>query len=282
MSRIEACFGRLYATGRKALIPFIAAGDPHPDVTVTAMHALVEAGADLIELGVPFSDPMADGPAIQLAYERALAHHTALADVLEMVRRFRHSDNTTPVVLMSYLNPIELMGYESFATAAGAVGVDGVLTVDLPAEEAGALVNILRGQTIDPIFLIAPTTHEARIKRICALASGFIYYVSIKGITGAAHLSIDDVARHLGPIRALTRLPLGVGFGIKDAQAAAQIAEVADAVIVGSALVQRFEALIDQPECIPSRAAAFVGELRQAMDVPLAQGQGVPDTVRDA
>jgi len=266
MSRIENHLASLRSQGRKALIPFITAGDPQPSVTVPTMHALVEAGADIIELGVPFSDPMADGPVIQHASERALVHHVGMRDVLAMVSEFRQANNDTPVVLMGYLNPIEVMGYEAFAKAASEAGVDGVLTVDMPPEEAQEFTAALRTHGLDPIFLLAPTTTEARIGRICELASGFVYYVSVKGITGAGNLNIDEVAGRVATIRGKTSLPVGVGFGIKDGDSAARVAAVADAVVVGSALVSRIEALQNDIDKIPQQAAAFIAELRQAMD----------------
>lgn len=266
MSRIAKHLEDLRSNGRKALIPFITAGDPQPGVTVPTMHALVEAGADIIELGVPFSDPMADGPVIQHASERALLHHIGMRDVLAMVSDFRQTNQETPVVLMGYLNPIEVMGYEAFAKAAAEVGVDGVLTVDMPPEEAGELIVALRAHGLDPIFLLAPTTSEQRISRICELASGFVYYVSVKGITGAGHLNTDEVAERVGVIRGKTDLPVGVGFGIKDGESAARVARIADAVVVGSALVSRMEALQEQSDKIPQQAGAFIAELRAALD----------------
>jgi tryptophan synthase alpha chain len=266
MSRISERFGELRVNRRKALIPFITAGDPKPWVTVPTMHALVEAGADILELGVPFSDPMADGPVIQRASERALKHNTSLRDVLGMVREFRKKDQRTPIVLMGYLNPIEAMGYETFASEASEAGVDGVLTVDLPPEEAETFLVAVRAKGIDPIFLLAPTTDAARMDRICRAAGGFVYYVSIKGVTGAAHLDIEGVAQRLAEVRRHTDLPVGVGFGIRDAESAAQIAQIADAVIVGSALVGRIEALQDKPERITAEVTTFIGGLRRAMD----------------
>ncbi|HKJ71246.1 MAG TPA: tryptophan synthase subunit alpha [Gammaproteobacteria bacterium] len=266
MSRIAARFQTLAGDHRKALIPFITAGDPEPGVTVPLMHALVEAGADLLELGVPFSDPMADGPVIQAACERALAHHVRLRDVLEMVRRFREQDPHTPVVLMGYLNPVEAMGYEAFAEAAAGAGVDGLLTVDLPPEEAQPLVSALRGHAIDPVFLLAPTSNDARIARIAAMASGFLYYVSLKGVTGGARVDVASVAAKLEEIRRHSTLPLGVGFGVRDAESAADVAAVADAVIVGSALVRRIAELADAPDRIAPAVAALVAEMRRAMD----------------
>jgi len=266
MSRLEAVFRALRQSNRRALIPYVTAGDPEPSVTVPLMHAMVEAGADIIELGVPFSDPMADGPVIQAACERALMHHVSLHDVLAMVREFRGRDPHTPVVLMGYLNPIEIMGYEAFAEAARAAGLDGLLTVDLPPEEAGDVVPVLRAHDIDPIFLIAPTTTADRIGRICEAASGFVYYVSLKGVTGAATLDIDSVAAKLSQIRAATQLPVGVGFGIKDAESAARVAEIADAVVIGSAIVTRIAALAKTPARIPGEVAAFLSEIRRALD----------------
>ena len=266
MSRIAGRFAELRAAGRKALIPFVTAGDPEPGVTVPLMHALVAAGADILELGVPFSDPMADGPVIQAACERALVHHTSLRHVLEMVREFRARDADTPVVLMGYLNPIEVMGYETFAHAAAKAGVDGVLTVDLPPEEAHDLVQALQSETLDPIFLLSPTSSGARMDRISAVASGFIYYVSIKGVTGSSQLDVSAVAGKVAEIRGHTGLPVGVGFGIRDAEAAAKVAAVADAVVVGSALVSRVPELLATPDRIPETLAAVLAEMRAAMD----------------
>ena len=266
MSRIAQRFAALKAANRTALVPFITAGDPNPAITVPTMHALVEGGADLIELGVPFSDPMADGPTIQYASERALKHNVSLHDVLAMVREFRQQDADTPVILMGYLNPVEIMGYEAFATEASDAGVDGLLTVDMPPEEAEELTAILRDKTIDPIFLLAPTTEKPRIERICSLASGFVYYVSLKGITGAGHLDTDAVASRLELIRSTTDLPVGVGFGIKDGESAAAVGAVSDAVIVGSAVVNRMAELENDAEKIPQTLNNFMGELRAALD----------------
>jgi len=266
MSRIAGRFAKLKAAGRTALIPFVTAGDPNRAVTVPLMHAMVQAGADLIELGVPFSDPMADGPVIQRASERALEHHVSLQDVLGMVSEFRGRDDTTPVVLMGYLNPIEIMGYREFARRAAQAGVDGVLTVDTPPEEGDEYLPSLREAGLDPIYLIAPTTSMERARRICAVATGFVYYVSIKGVTGASHMQVDAVAEKLRQIRAVTDLPVGVGFGIKDAGTAAALVGVADAVIVGSALVSRVEALADRPEDIAASVAGLLASMRLAMD----------------
>lgn len=266
MSRIRERFEALRSTGRKALIPYVTAGDPKPEVTVPLLHAMVAAGADILELGVPFSDPMADGPVIQRATERALAHHVRLRDVLDMVRQFRAEDAHTPVVLMGYLNPVEVMGYEAFAHAAADAGVDGVLTVDLPPEEADDLLAALHRHALDPIFLIAPTTDAQRVQRIAAAASGFVYYVSLKGVTGAANLDVQAVAERLSEIRRHITLPLGVGFGIKDAETAAQVAVVADAVVVGSALVRQIELLAEEPGRINAAIASVLAEMRLAMD----------------
>ena len=266
MSRIAQRFAELKTAGRTALIPFITAGDPNPAITVPTMHALVEGGADLIELGVPFSDPMADGPTIQYASERALLHNVSLHDVLKMVSQFREKDSETPVILMGYLNPVEIMGYETFAAEAAKAGVDGLLSVDMPPEEAEELTTALRAKQIDPIFLLAPTTEKPRVERICQLASGFVYYVSLKGITGAGHLDTDEVATRLDVIRGATDLPVGVGFGIKDGETAARVAAVADAVIVGSAVVNRMAELEHEAEKIPQTLSNFMGELRSAMD----------------
>ncbi|RTZ71397.1 MAG: tryptophan synthase subunit alpha [Gammaproteobacteria bacterium] len=266
MSRIEKTFSRLRSEGRTALIPFITAGDPDPEFTVSFMHGLVSAGANLLELGVPFSDPMADGPVIQRASERALEHHVSLLDVLEMVRRFREQDSHTPVVLMGYLNPVEVMGYEDFATAAEEAGVDGVLTVDLPPEEAHDLVQALRSHALDPIFLAAPTSNRHRLEMIASAASGFIYYVSLKGVTGAANLAVDEVARKLDEIREVTDLPLGVGFGIKNAEMAATMSRIADAVVVGSTLVSVIEENASEPDKIRDKLHDLVHEMRTAMD----------------
>lgn len=266
MSRIGKRFEALRTQGRKALIPYITAGDPKPSVTVSLMHALVEAGADILELGVPFSDPMADGPAIQAACERALKHHVSLHDVLDMVRAFRERDGETPVVLMGYLNPIEAMGYAAFAESAAAAGVDGVLTVDLPPEEAGELVQGLRNHALDPIFLVAPTTTDARMDRICSAASGFIYYVSLKGVTGSRTLDVGSVSAMLERLRNHTDLPIGVGFGIRDAESAAAVARVADAVVVGSVLVNKLGELATEAERINGEVPALLRPLREAMD----------------
>jgi len=266
MSRIQGMFERLRSEGRTALIPFVTAGDPTPDVTVPLMHRMVAAGADLIELGVPFSDPIADGPVIQRATERALTRGVRLRDVLDMVRAFREEDSNTPVVLMGYLNPIEIMGNEIFADTAADSGVDGALVVDVPPEESHDLVKALRGKGLDLVYLLAPTSDADRIERIGAVASGFVYYVSVKGVTGAGNLDVAAVTAKLAEIRTRIDLPVGVGFGIKDGAGAASVASVADAVIVGSAIVQRIEDLVDSPERIPETVGAFIAGLRDAID----------------
>lgn len=266
MSRIDGTFAALHEQGRTALVPYVTAGDPSLAVTLPLMHALVAAGADILELGVPFSDPMADGPVIQRASERALAQGVSLGDCLDLVRRFRAENDATPIVLMGYLNPVEVMGYAQFAARAQAAGVDGVLLVDLPPEEGSELVTALRGRELDLIYLLAPTSTPERIRRICDMASGFVYYVAIKGVTGAGYLDVAAVSHKLDQIRRITRLPLGVGFGIKDADTAARMGQIADAVIVGSALVARMEQLQDRPESIPGELAGFLGSLRAALD----------------
>lgn len=266
MSRIATRFSALKDAGRKALIPFITAGDPQPGLTVRMMHALVEGGADLIELGVPFSDPMADGPVIQLSYERALAHKVSLRQVLEMVREFRSQDAETPIVLMGYLNPVELMGYETFAKAAVEAGVDGALLVDLSPEESADAVKHFRSHGLDSIYLIAPTSNAERVKLITERSSGFVYYVSLKGVTGAGHLDADAVAAKLAEIRQYTDLPLGVGFGIKDAESARAVAASADAVVVGSAIIRRVEELQDDEQALLAELKRFTGELRSGID----------------
>lgn len=241
MSRITATFEKLKQQGKKALIPFVTAGDPDQAMTLPIMHALVAAGADVIELGVPFSDPMADGPTIQRSSERALVHGTSLKDVLGFVAEFRKTNQMTPIVLMGYANPIEAMGYEKFAEGAKASGVDGVLVVDYPPEESTVFVDHLYRHDIDPIYLLSPTTPEARIETISKLVRGYIYYVSLKGVTGAATLDLEDVARNISAIRKYIKIPIGVGFGIRDAETARAVAQFSDAVVIGSTLVLEIE-----------------------------------------
>jgi len=266
MNRLQQTFTALKAQGRKALIPYITAGDPDPQTTVPLMHALVQAGADVLELGVPFSDPMADGPTIQLACERALKHGTGLWEILAMVSEFRKTDSKTPVVLMGYLNPIETRGLREFAQRARAAGVDGVLTVDLALEEAPAYLPALREQGLDCIFLLAPTSPPARIAAVAREASGYLYYVSLKGVTGAATLDVGAVEAKLGEIRAQTLLPVAVGFGIRDAESARAVGRLADGVVVGSALVAEIEKHQQEPQRLPELLAAKLAPLRAALD----------------
>lgn len=266
MSRIAATFERLAGDNRKALIPYVTAGDPHPDTTVSIMHALVDNGADIIELGVPFTDPMSDGPVIQQAHERSLAHGTSLDDVLAMVRTFRADNTETPVVLMGYLNPVEAMGYERFAEACAEAGVDGVLLVDLPPEEADGVREMMSARSLDLVFLIAPTTSAERMRLIASAGSGYVYYVSLKGVTGSASLDPQAVARQVETIGKTTELPICVGFGIKDAESARAIGRVSDGVVVGSALVRLAGEYVRTPEQLPAQMGATLAAMRSAMD----------------
>ncbi len=262
-SRIDATFARLRSERRAALIPFITAGDPAPRQTVPVMHALVAAGADVIELGVPFSDPMADGPVIQRSSERALKFGVGLGDVLAMAAEFRRTNAATPVVLMGYANPVERMGLAGFVAQATGAGIDGVLIVDYPPEESGAWLEALKGSPIAPIFLLAPTSSEARIELVARVARGYIYYVSLKGVTGAAHIDTSGVEAMMKRIRARTAVPVGVGFGIRDGETARRVARVADAVVIGSRIVQE---MADHPDSAAERAGAVLREFRAAMD----------------
>ncbi|CAN1521423.1 MAG: tryptophan synthase subunit alpha [Sulfuritalea sp.] len=264
MSRIQSVFSTLKQQGKTALIPYITAGDPHPKFTVSLMHTLVEHGADMIELGVPFSDPMADGPVIQRASERALMHKVGLTAVLEMVKTFRETDQATPIILMGYANPIEAIGAVAFADRAKAADVDGVITVDYPPEECGGFVKELRAHDIDPVFLLSPTTEPKRVELIVNQASGFVYYVSLKGVTGAANLDIVEVASRVASIRQQTSLPVGVGFGIRDAATAKATAAIADAVVVGSRMVLAIEA--SNETNLLSNVATLMAELKAAVD----------------
>lgn len=266
MSRLGARFAALQARNRCALIPYITAGDPRPAATVDLLHAMVAAGADVLELGVPFSDPMADGPVIQAACERALAHRVSLADVLEMVAEFRRADPDTPVVLMGYLNPIERMGYAAFAEAAAAVGADGVLTVDMPPEEAGELAGLLREKQLDPVFLLSPTSTDARITAAATQGSGFLYYVALKGVTGAGHVDVNEVAGRLSYIRGLSDLPIGVGFGVSDHATATILAAVADAVVIGSALIRVLQTHQNDFAAAKEKIAMLVDAMRGSLD----------------
>ena len=264
MSRIQGRFEALAKAKRKALIPYITAGDPHPSLTVPLLRGLVEAGADILELGVPFSDPMADGPVIQRSGERALKHGVGLGDVLKLVAEFRKADNATPIVLMGYANPIEAMGTQKFLQAAKAAGVDGLIVVDYPPEECTEFAGLAKAQDIDPIFLLAPTSTDKRIHDVARCGSGYLYYVSLRGVTGAAHLDLSDVAARIPKIRAATRLPIGVGFGIRDAESARRVAQTADAVVIGSRIIQEIEAgAADQAV---SRVKAFLKPIREALD----------------
>lgn len=268
MSRISQCFEKLKKDGQSALIPYVTAGDPEPWVTVPLLHALVDAGADIIELGIPFSDPMCDGPVIQKACERALKNDVSIISVLKMVKQFREKNQDTPIVLMGYANPIESMGYSVFAKQAQEAGVDGVLTVDVPPEESDDFRLTMDEHGIDTIYLVAPTTSEARMKVIASFARGFIYYVSIKGVTGAAALDIEEVTGKLATLRKITDLPLGVGFGIRDGKSAASVAKIADAVVVGSTLVKCIEehARAERLEELPAAVAGLVAEMRHAIN----------------
>lgn len=268
MSRLAATFEKLGAQGRKALIPFITAGDPEPGLTVDLMHALAKAGADVIELGVPFSDPMADGPVIQRSSERALKHGVSLRDALAQVAEFRRADRATPVVVFGYANPIESMGLERFADAARAADADGVLVVDYPPEEARPLVELLEARGIDTIFLLAPTTTDARLAQVGRLGRGYLYYVSLRGVTGAANIDLGDVAARVRHVRRFASLPVGVGFGIRDADSARAVAAISDAVVIGSALIQAMEQAA--PGKAIEAATRFLAPIREALDQPAA------------
>ncbi len=264
MSRIQSTLAALAAGKRKGLIPFITAGDPAPELTVPLMHALVTGGADIIELGVPFSDPMADGPVIQRASERALAKGVGLSHVLEFVRQFRSDDPNTPVVLMGYANPIERMGVTRFIGAAREAGVDGVLVVDYPPEECEEFAAALKQSDIDPIFLLAPTSTEQRIEQVGKIATGYVYYVSLKGVTGSGHLDLEAVGSKIPEIKRHVRVPVGVGFGIRDAATAKAIASVSDAVVIGSRIIQELENA-PRENAVPA-VRDFIAGIRQALD----------------
>lgn len=264
MSRIETTFSRLQSTGRKALIPFITAGDPSLEATLGLMHTLVDSGADILELGIPFSDPMADGPVIQRASERALKNNVGLLDVLALVKRFRAVNATTPVVLMGYVNPLLAIGYAEFARLASEAGVDGMLTVDSPPEESEELVATLAQHGIDPIFLLAPTTLEARVEVMARHARGYVYYVSLRGVTGAGNLDINEIATRMTMLKRHIQLPIGVGFGIRDGETARRVADVADAVVIGSRIVQEIE---NSPaEQLNANVGALISGIRAALD----------------
>jgi tryptophan synthase alpha chain len=264
INRIAKTFTALKKQNRKALIPFITAGDPNPGITVQLMHQLVQSGADIIELGVPFSDPMADGPTIQRSSERALKHHVSLNDVLNMVAEFRNADADTPVVLMGYANPVEALGYAVFAAKAKDCGVDGVLIVDYPPEESGEWVQCLQQQEIDTIFLLSPTTPQERIEQVAKMAQGYIYYVSLKGVTGASHLDLQEVSAMLKQLRQHISLPIGVGFGIRDGATAKAVADLADAVVVGSRIIEEIEKSSDTE--LLDNVGKVLSILRKAID----------------
>lgn len=263
MSRLNQQMNVLRGNGRTALIAYLVAGDPSKDATVELMHAMVAGGADVIELGVPFTDPVADGPVIQAACERALRTGIRLHDVFDIVRRFRSTDTATPVVLMGYLNPLEALGYENYSKAASEAGADALLVVDLPAEEAGDLAAVLAAYQLELVGLVAPTTSAARLERVCRSVTGFVYYVSLKGVTGAGSLDRADMSGQIGRIRALTDCPVGVGFGISDAATAALIAQTADAVIIGSALVRH---IAEQGAAAGPAVTLALAEIRKALD----------------
>ena len=264
MSRIANTFKALKEANRKALIPYITAGDPHPDLTVSMMHALVDSGADMIELGIPFSDPMADGPTIQRASERALAHHVGLSHVFNMVKTFREKDTQTPIILMGYANPIEAIGAETFVERAKVSDVDGIITVDYPPEECTQFTKLLKEKNIDSIFLLSPTSELDRVKLIIEQASGFLYYVSLKGVTGAANIDIEQVKSKVSMIRELTDLPIGVGFGVKDAATAKEVAKISDAVVVGSRMIQEIEK--SNKDNLIQNISKLMKELREAVN----------------
>jgi tryptophan synthase alpha chain len=267
MSRIQQRVAEAKAANKKLLVAYIVNGDPHPETTLPTMHEMVAKGVDVIELGVPFSDPMAEGPVIQKGHERALIHHTSLRGTLEVVKQFRLTNDKTPIVLMGYANPVERFGYEAFAIAAASAGVDGLLTVDLPPEEVVVLKSALDAVGLDNIFLLAPTTTLARAQRIAEHASGFLYYVSLKGVTGAGHLDVNDVKTKLAAFGELTDLPMCVGFGIKDPETAKAVAQLADGVVIGSVLVEKMGALDGQPpEAIAQAIGEVVSGIRIAID----------------
>ncbi len=266
MSRLSKKFAELKAAKKKALIPYVTAGDPSPAMTVPLLHAMVKAGSDIIEIGVPFSDPMADGPVIQQACERALLHNTSLTDVLAMVSEFRKTNQETPIVLMGYLNPVEVMGYKIFAKKASAAGVDGVLTVDLPPEEAEDVITAFEENQLDPIFLVSPESSVERFKQITKYSKGFLYYVSLKGVTGVKSIDTNAVALKLEELREFTDLPICVGFGIKDGETAATISRISNGVVVGSAIVKRVAAHQNDEAKIIEEVTGFLSGLRQAID----------------
>ncbi len=264
MSRIQHTLNRLQKQNRKGLVPFVTAGFPAPELTVSIMHALVEGGSDIIELGVPFSDPMADGPVIQHASEVALQKGMSLEKVLDTVEEFRIKDEITPVVLMGYANPIERMGVDVFIKKATEKGVDGVLVVDYPPEESEEFASKLKANDMDMIFLLAPTSTDERIREIGRLASGYIYYVSLKGVTGSGNLNVNEVTSRIEKIKKHVTIPVGVGFGIRDAQTAKAIGTSADAVVIGSRIIQELENV--KPDETALAVKSFLKEIRKALD----------------
>lgn len=266
MSRIAPCFERLADEKRTALIPYIVAGDPVFDVTVKVMREMVKNGADIIEIGIPFSDPEAEGPVIQHGHERALRHNTSLRDTLKIISEFRRQDNRTPVLLMGYVNPIEAMGYEVFAESAASAGVDATLIVNVPPEEGELLDQSLQAHGLDSVYLLAPTTTDERAAYLCSKSRGFVYYVSLKGTTGASTIDLDEVKQRVRRLAEFSSIPMVVGFGIKDAASAASVASFADGAVVGTAIVSIFEALKDYPDQIAGEVGKLIKDLRTAMD----------------
>ena len=266
MSRLKATFDRLKAQGKTALIPYLTAGDPSRETAVTLMHTMVKNGADVLEMGVPFSDPMADGPVIQRASERALARQVSLHDCLGWVAEFRKTDNETPIVLMGYANPIERFGVEAFVSQAKAAGVDGTIVVDYPPEECETFSQLMKSAEMDPIFLLAPTSSESRMQDVARLGSGYLYYVSLRGVTGAGNIDTAAVAERVNLIRQYTDMPIGVGFGISDAQSAVSVAEAADAVVIGSAIIRLMEEAEKLGQAPLEKAGAFMAGIRSALD----------------
>jgi tryptophan synthase alpha chain len=264
MSRIQSTLSALAAQNKKGLIPFITAGDPSPELTVPLMHALVAGGSDVLELGVPFSDPMAEGPVIQRACERALKFGVGIKDVLGYVREFRKTNTSTPIVLMGYANPIEHMGIDAFIKAAKEAGVDGTIVVDYPPEECEEFAEKMKANGMDPIFLLAPTSTEERIAQVAKVGSGFSYYVSLKGVTGAQNIDTAEVAQRLAIIRKYVKLPIGVGFGIRDATTAKLVSTVADAVVIGSRIIQELENT--SKDKAVEAVKTFVAGIRKALD----------------
>ncbi len=263
MSRINKTFTELFNKNQKALIPFITAGDPHPNMTIDLLDALVDSGADMIELGIPFSDPMADGPVIQRASERALANNVGINQTIDLVKKFRVKNKTTPIILMGYANPIEAIGVDNFVDSIKNAGVDGVITVDYPPEESVDFVGLLKKNEIDSIFLLSPTTEDERVKLIVEQASGFIYYVSLKGVTGSANININQVTERVDNIRKFTKMPVGVGFGVRDAKTAKEVSSFADAVVIGSRLVLEVEN--SKKEDLIKNIKNLMGEIKEAI-----------------